>query len=84
MTFGVISALAVSVVKNAHEAVKAGFFYRKPVYLPIHVERVVVVQDGMENGLPTVDFVLVDEKGQKYTFMITGKLLRSIPLGDKL
>lgn len=72
-------SISVRVVDNAKEAIKEGFMYRPPVFKPIRIEKVVVVKHGTESGGSTVDFVLQDEKGQKYVFLITGQLLRSIP-----
>ena len=46
---------------------------------PIEVKEVVVVRRGTEAGRPTVDFVLEDDSGQRFVFMITGNLLKSIP-----
>lgn len=77
--FGVQQHLAVHVVDNAREATQAGHFYRPPVFQPVNIEKVVVVKQGTESGQPTVDLVLVDEKGQKYVVMVTASLLRSIP-----
>ena len=82
MTNPLVSTLKVTVCKDASDATRQGFFYRPPIYKPIEVKQVVVVQNGMESGNPSVDFVLEDETGQKYVFMIGGKLLRSIHLGD--
>lgn len=82
MTNPLVYMLNVTICKDASDATRQGFFYRPPIYKPIEVTQVVVVQNGMESGNPSVDFVLEDETGQKYVFMIGGKLLRSIPLGD--
>lgn len=38
----------------------------------------VIVKNGTEGGNPTVDLIFVDENGQKYVALITGKLLRSV------
>lgn len=70
--------LSITFCKDAEEAAAQGFLYREPNYLPIRVERVVVVQNGTMAGKPTVDFILVDESGQKYVFMLTAALLYSI------
>ncbi len=78
------TTLTIDVCKDASDAVRKGYFYRPPIFKSIQVEKIVVVQNGTEGKNHTVDFVLQDETGQKYVFMITGALLRSIPLGDKL
>lgn len=75
---GLHNSLDVSVVKDAKEATRNGFFYRPPIYKPVQVIKVVVVADGTESHKSTVDFILEDETGQKFVFMLTGKLLRSI------
>lgn len=82
MTNPLTQHLSIALCKDASDATRQGFFYRPPIYKPIEVKKVVVVQNGMESGNPSVDFVLEDETGQKFVFMITGKLLRSIPLGE--
>lgn len=79
MFAGINQSLVISVVENAHEAVKQGYFYREPIYKPVQIEHVVVVKNGTEGNKSTVDLILVDEKGQKYCVMLTGALLRSIP-----
>lgn len=80
MTNPVKQTLAVHICADAKDAIRQGFLYRPPVYKPIELTKVVVVRNGTESGKPTVDFVLEDEKGQKYIFMLTGALLSSIPV----
>lgn len=82
MPNSITSHLAVTVCEDASDAMRHGFLYREPVYKAIEVKHVVVVRKGMQSGRATVDFVLQDESGQKYVFLITGALLRSLPLGD--
>lgn len=75
--------LHVHVFPTAEEAKAAGFNYsERDDFKPIQVTDVVVVQNGTEEGRSTVDFVLEDESGQKFAFMVTGRLLRAIPVGD--
>ena len=83
MTFGLQKHLDFVVCKDAHEAIAQGFVYQRPDYLPLEIMKAVVVQDGTEAGNPTVDLVLVDEKGQRYVLMITGRLLKALPLEIK-
>ena len=75
--------LPMELCEDAHDAVRKGFLYREPIYKPIELKKVVVVKNGTEAKCSTVDFIVEDEKGQKYVFMITGNLLKSIPyFGD--
>lgn len=71
--------LKVVVCKDASDAIRRGYIYREPIHKSISIQEVVVVQNGTLEGNPTVDFILVDEKGQKYAVMITGALLKAIP-----
>ncbi len=81
MINSVHNSVSVTLCKDASDAVYKGFHYREPVYKPIEIKQVVVVQNGTESGKPTVDFILEDDTGQKFVFMITSKLLKSIPCG---
>jgi hypothetical protein len=78
MTFGVQSSLAITVCKDAAEAIDKGLSYHRPTYLPIEIVKAVVVQNGTQSGNPSVDLILVDEKGQHYAMMITGRLLKML------
>lgn len=71
--------LNVAICQDASDAIRQGFLYRPPVYKPIEVKQVVVVKSGMQSGKSSVEFVLEDEKGQKYVLIMTGALLRNIP-----
>lgn len=81
MTNPLTSHLDITICDDAADAVAKGFDYNaiKPPMLPIEVKKVVVVRNGTEAGHPTVDFVLEDATGQRFMFMITGRLLKSIP-----
>lgn len=79
MTNALTQHLNLTICEDATDAVRQGFLYRPPVHKPIEVKQVVVVKNGMESGKSSVDFVLEDETGQKFVFMITGALLRNIP-----
>jgi hypothetical protein len=78
--FGVMNHLNVSVCEDAEDAVEQGFIYHGETYAPIEIEKVVVVKNGTANGHSTVDFVLCDEKGNKFVVMVTGNLLKMLPL----
>lgn len=74
------NSLDITVCKDPTDAIRQGFNYRQPVFKPIDIDRVVVVQNGTEAGNPTVDLILQDPAtGQKYVVMVTGRLLKSIP-----
>ena len=70
--------LSVAVFNDAADASAAGYDYKDGTK-PIEVVKVVVVRNGTVGGNPTVDFVLQDECGIRYAFMVTGALLKSIP-----
>lgn len=73
--------LSVTVCQDAADAVAKGFDWAAApdICKPIAVEQVVVVRNGTQGGNSTVDFVLEDATGQKFVFMVTGALLKSIP-----
>lgn len=81
MTNPATLTLDVTICQDAADAIAKGFDYKdaQPPVLPIEVKQVVVVRSGTVAGNPTVDFVLEDANGQRYVFMITGRLLKSIP-----
>lgn len=70
--------LNVKVVQGAQEAIEKGYVYREPEYQPIRVDEVVVVKEGMESGKSSIDFVLTNAKGEKFVFILTENLLRSV------
>ncbi len=49
-----------------------------PEFRPIDLDHVNVVRNGTVEGRSTVDFVLKDEAGQQYVFMLTARLVASI------
>lgn len=76
--------LSVTVCADADDAIAQGFNYAArppgaPRILPIEVKKVVVVRNGTQAGNATVDFLLEDDSGQQFVFMVTGALLKSIP-----
>jgi hypothetical protein len=74
-------SLAVTICANAEDAIAQGFNWREavPTVKPIELKKVVVVRSGTQAGNPTVDFLLEDETGQQFVFMLTGNLLKTIP-----
>ena len=73
--------LNVAICEDGPDAAAKGFNWTaaQPPVKPIEVAQVVVVRKGTEGGNATVDFVLQDDTGQRYVFMVTGNLLKSIP-----
>lgn len=81
MTNPLCQALDIAICDGAQDAIEKGFDWTKatPAVKPIEVKQVVVVRGGMVSSAATVDFLLEDETGQRFVFMITGNLLKSIP-----
>lgn len=79
MTNPIHNHLNITVCKDSEDAVAKGFDYAKGGVKPIEVKNVVVVRKGTEAGNPTVDFLLEDEHGDRFVFMVTGNLLKTIP-----
>ena len=77
--FGVMEHLNIELCRNADEAKLKGYDYHLPEVKAVRVVVAVVVREGTVGHNPTVDFLMEDEDGQKYVFMITGRLLKSIP-----
>lgn len=73
--------LNIAIVQDADDAIKNGYDWssHEPAVKPVEVKKVVVVRSGTESGKPTVDFVVEDDNGQRYVFMVTGALLKTIP-----
>lgn len=81
MTNPIHNSLNITVCEDAQDAIASGFNWSAvaPAMKPIEVKQVIVVRQGTVSGKPTVDFVLEDESGQRFVFMVTGALLKSIP-----
>jgi|GEM_PF-2653273 len=81
MTNPITQSLKITICESADDAVAKGYDWNKvtPEVKPIEVKEVVVVRNGMVSGAATVDFLLEDATGQRFVFMITGNLLKSIP-----
>lgn len=52
--------------------------YRNPEYRAANLTSARVVGLGTVGGNPTVDFIFVDENGQKYVAMLTGGLVENL------
>lgn len=81
MTNPIHNHLSITICDDAQDAIAQGFNWgaSEPPVKPIEVKKVVVVRKGTEGGNPTVDFMLEDETGQRFVFMVTGALLKCIP-----
>lgn len=79
MTNPLHNSLDVVLCTDADDAIAQGFNYAADGTKPIEVKKVVVVRNGTQAGNSTVDFVLEDETGQRFVFIVTGRLLKSIP-----
>ena len=79
--FGIIDHLNIAICRDVDDAIAQGYVYRSPMK-PLNVAKVVVVRNGCESGRVTVDFLCADEQGGQYHFMITSRLLQSIPCSE--
>lgn len=76
----IVTYLPVTICDDAAEAIKGGYDHFANGTKPIGVTQAVVIRKGTVDGNATVDFVLEDEAGVKYAFMITSALLKMIAL----
>ena len=85
MTNPIHNALSIFICEDAADAIAQGYVWtthgpdNRPVVKPIEVKKVIVVRKGTQAGNATVDFLLEDETGQQFVFMVTGNLLKTIP-----
>jgi hypothetical protein len=79
--FGIMQHLSIVLCGSPQEAIDKGYSaldkYENAKL--VTVKDVVVVKHGTTGGNRTVDFFMEDEEGNKYMFMVTGNLLKSIP-----
>jgi len=52
--------------------------YEQPEYQAANLTTAQVVGRGTVDNNPTVDFIFIDEKGQKYIAMLTGRLVENL------
>jgi hypothetical protein len=78
MSNGIQFNVSIAICKDGEDAMDRGYNYVQPEYLPIHVEKVVVVKNGTVGGNATVDVVLKDVNGQKHVVMLSGRILQAI------
>lgn len=71
--------LSITVCETAADAIAKGFDYNDGKTRPVEVKQVVVVRKGTQAGNSTVDFLLEDDQGRRFVFMVTGNLLKTIP-----
>jgi hypothetical protein len=76
--------MKVTVFKDGQDAAANGYNYNvfTPKVRPVELKEVVVVSEGTNSGKPTVDFLVEDEAGNRYVFMVTAALLKTIPLNQ--
>lgn len=80
--FGVMQHLRVRVFDNAEAALAAGYS-KIGKYVdtkPVEITQVVVVRNGTQGGNSTADLVMQDQEGNQYVVMVTGNLLKSLPV----
>jgi len=65
------SKITLSVCASHEEAPN----YHGGDYKSVVIETVCIVNNGTIGGKPTIDFIFMDETGQKYNAIITAKLL---------
>lgn len=80
MTFGIHQSLRITICDDADDAIRKGYKYTYGEVKPIEIKEVVIVRDGTVEHNSTADLILEDENGQRYVVMITGRLLKSLPL----
>jgi hypothetical protein len=78
MITGFQNDLLMVICQDADHATAKGYNYSQPEYKAARIEKVVIVQSGTEMGRSTVDFIFVDETGQKHVVMVTGRLVQML------
>ena len=73
----VVDSTKVIICPSPEQATLEGHVYHTG-YTGLDIARVVIVNNGMVSGRPTVDVVMTDSAGNNYVFMITAALLQSI------
>jgi hypothetical protein len=80
--FGMMQHLNVVLCATADDAIAQGY-HKDGKYKDskaVAIDKVVIVREGTQGGNPSVDLVLKDEAGNQYVVMVTGRLLKSLPL----
>lgn len=61
---------------SIHDSPATAPNYNLPEYKHATIRKAEVVRNGTVQGNDTVDLILVDDSGQKYVAMITGRLIQ--------
>lgn len=69
----ITSAISVQIAESVEAAPKYSEEFKM-----VRADTVVIVPNGTKEGNPTVDIQLVDEEGNKYLIMATGKIMEMI------
>lgn len=72
--------LSVVICEDAADAVAKGYDYKKLNVRPADLKKAVIVKKGTVGGRSTVDLIFEDEDGKLHVAMITGRLLKALPL----
>lgn len=80
--FGIVQHLKVQIFDNAEAALAAGYSANDKYAdaSPVNIKQVVIVRNGTEGGNSTADLLLEDREGNQFVVMITGNLLKSLPV----
>lgn len=71
--------LSIEIFETGKEATEAGFnYFDKPEFNGIKIQKAIVVKEGTIEGNSTVDFISIDQFGNKHVVMITANLLRAV------
>jgi hypothetical protein len=49
-------------------------------FIPVKIEKCVIVKAGMQSGMPSYDLQMVDEKGNKYVAFVTGNIMQMMAM----
>ena len=82
MAFGIMNKLTVAVFDSPTIANEMGYNAQENYKntKPIEIEQVVIVRNGTMMGHSTVDIILKDQEGNEFVVMVTGNLLKGLPL----
>lgn len=78
LPFGVQNDISVVICDGADDAIAKGYKYNKPEYVPVEIQKAVIVRKGTLLGNSTVDLILVDEEGNKHVVMLTSGIVRGL------
>jgi hypothetical protein len=78
--FGIMNHLSVTLCADAEDAVAKGYDYKGKNITPVTVKEIVVIRNGTVGENATLDFLMEDQDGNRYMFMVTGNLIKSLPV----